>query len=402
MLTANELTVLVVEDDGFQRRTVARMLRSLGARDTMEAADGAKALALLAGDGPVDLIVCDLDMPEMDGTEFLRHLGQANSAVAVIIASAQDRALLRSVEQMARGYGVNLLGVLEKPVTLAGLGDLIARRQPKMAKPSHAGANALSFGVDQILQGLQDKEFEPFFQPQVALASGKILGAEALARWRHPEYGVIGPYAFIAPLEQSGELEVLTLMMLEKSASACRVWRERGMDLTVSVNLSLGSLTDPRLADRVTATVGKAGLDPTYMILEITETAAMTEVAPALENLARLRMRGFGLSIDDYGSGFSNLRKLTQVPFTELKIDESFVSGCAADPSLRAIVESSVEMARRLEIVSVAEGVETEADWEALRTTGCNVAQGFFMGKPMPGRSFLAFCTERQNVVVSQ
>jgi EAL domain-containing protein (putative c-di-GMP-specific phosphodiesterase class I) len=128
------------------------------------------------------------------------------------------------------------------------------------------------------------------------------------------------------------------------------------------------------------------------VIFEITETMAMTEVAAALENLTRLRMRGFGLSVDDYGTGFSSLRQLTRVPFTELKIDQEFVQGCAANPSSRTIVESSVEMARRLGITSVAEGVETQEDWDVLKAAGCDVAQGFLIAKPLENDSFLAFC----------
>jgi EAL domain-containing protein (putative c-di-GMP-specific phosphodiesterase class I) len=395
MSVADGLIALIVEDDDFQRRTVARMLRSLGAREVREAGDGRQALASMQGAAPADLVVCDLDMPEMDGMEFIRHLGQANSAVSIIIASAQDRALLSSVDKMAQAYGVHLLGVIEKPVTLDGLEDLIALHQPPKPQPARDSAGAPSFSLEQILHGVREKQFEPFFQPKVGLASGRVLGAEALARWRHPEHGLVAPYAFIAPLEQSGNIDALTLLMLEKAALACRAWRERGLELTVSVNLSLVSLTDTMLANRITETVRSAGLDPRYMILEITETAAMTEVAPALENLARLRMRGFGLSVDDYGTGFSSLRQLTRVPFTELKIDQSFVTGCAANSSSRAIVESSVEMARRLDIKSVAEGVETQADWDVLRATGCDVAQGYFIAKPMQESSFLAFCVAK-------
>jgi EAL domain-containing protein (putative c-di-GMP-specific phosphodiesterase class I) len=129
------------------------------------------------------------------------------------------------------------------------------------------------------------------------------------------------------------------------------------------------------------------------MILEITETAAMTEVAPALENLTRLRMRGFGLSVDDYGTGFSSLQQLTRVPFTEFKIDQSFVTGCAVNPSSRTIVESSAQMARRLGIKSVAEGVETQADWDLLKAVGCDQAQGYLIAKPMQEHAFLAFCS---------
>jgi EAL domain-containing protein (putative c-di-GMP-specific phosphodiesterase class I) len=393
MSVADGLVALVVEDDDFQRRTVARMLRSLGAREVQEVGDGKQALASIQGAVPADLVVCDLDMPEMDGMELIRHLGQANSAISVIVASAQGASLLNSVNKMARAYGVRLLGVIEKPVTLEGLKNLIALHAPPKPQSARTSAGTPSFSLEQILQGVQQKQFEPYFQPKVALATGKVLGAEGLARWRHPEHGLIAPYAFIALLEQSGNIDALTLLMLEKAALACRAWRERGMELTVSVNLSLVSLADTNLAKRITETVRSAGLDPHHMILEITETAAMTEVAPALENLARLRMRGFGLSVDDYGTGFSSLRQLTRVPFTELKIDQGFVTGCAANASSRAIVESSVEMARRLEIKSVAEGVETQADWDVLQAAGCDVAQGYFIAKPMQESSFLAFCT---------
>lgn len=390
MASAQGLTVMVVEDDDFQRRMVSRMVRFLGALKVMEASNGREALALIRDAPPVNVVICDLDMPEMDGMELIRHLGQANSAASVIISSAQERSLLASVEKMARAYGVRLLGVIEKPLTLEGLEDLIA--QHEQPGPSSAHASDPVFSLDQLLAGIQQSQFEPFFQPQVGLATGRVLGAEALARWRHPEHGMVGPFAFIAPLEQTGNIDGLTYLMLEKAANACRTWRERGFDLTVSVNLSLASLTDTMLAKRITQTVRSAGLDPRHMILEITETAAMTEVAPALENLARLRMRGFGLSVDDYGTGFASLSQLTRVPFTELKIDQGFVTGCAVTPSSRAIVESSVEMAGRLDIKSVAEGVETQAEWEVLKAAGCDLAQGFLIAKPMQESAFLAFC----------
>ena len=392
MTLADHLIALVVEDDDFQRRTVGRMLRSLGAREVREAGDGKQALASIQGTAPVNLMVCDLDMPEMDGMELIRHLGEANSAISVIIASAQDHSLLNSVDKMARAYGVRLLGAIEKPVTLEGLENLIALYEPAKPEPARASAGAPSFSLDQILLGVREKQFEPFFQPKLELATGRILGAEALARWRHPEHGLVAPYAFIATLEQSGNIDALTLLMLEQAARACLAWRDQGKELTVSVNLSLVSLTDTMLANRITQAVRSTGLDPRYMILEITETAAMTEVAPALENLARLRMRGFGLSVDDYGTGFSSLRQLTRVPFTEIKIDQGFVTGCAANPSSRTIVESSVEMARRLDIKSVAEGVETQADLDVLKAVACDVAQGYFIAKPMQESSFLAFC----------
>jgi EAL domain-containing protein (putative c-di-GMP-specific phosphodiesterase class I)/ActR/RegA family two-component response regulator len=386
------LIALVVEDDGFQRRTLARMLHSLGVPAVQEAGDGKQALALIQGTNRVDLVVCDLDMPQMDGMEFIRHLGRLNRKVSVIIASAQPNALLSSVAKMASAYDVRVLGTIEKPVTLEALRKLIVLHEPARSQPAQVPSIAPGFSLKQILHGLREKQFEPFFQPKVDLANGRVLGAEALARWRHPDHGVIPPYAFIAPLEQSGEIDVLTLLILEKAARACATWRERGLELTVSVNLSLVSLSDTTIAERITAIVRAAGLDPLNMILEVTETAAMTEIAPALENLTRLRMHGFGLSVDDYGTGFSSLRQLTRVPFTELKIDQSFVKNCSTNPSSLAIVESSVQMARRLNLKSVGEGVETQAEWDALKAIGCDMAQGYFIAKPMQQSLFQEFC----------
>lgn len=399
MTPAGELVALVVEDHDFQRQTVARMLRALGLLHVLEAADGLQAMGMLWDGMPtsalVDIVVCDLDMPEMDGMELLRHIGQAQCATSVIISSAKERPLLASVEKMALAYGVWLLGVIEKPVTLAALGDLIARRDLPRVSPKPHVVGEQSFGIDEILRGMRHEQFETFYQPKAELASGRTIGAEALARWRHPECGIVAPYAFIAVLEQSGNIDALTFRMLHNAAVACSGWRLNGFDVAVSVNLSLVSLTDTTLADRVTAIVRSAGLAPCHMVLEITETATMTELAPALENLARLRMRGFGLAIDDYGTGFASMQQLTRVPFTELKIDQSFVTDYADNPSSRAVVESSVEMARRLNLRSVAEGVETQSDWNALHALGCDIAQGYFIARPMEEQAFLGFCAAR-------
>jgi EAL domain-containing protein (putative c-di-GMP-specific phosphodiesterase class I) len=395
MNAATNLTALVVEDDGFQRRTVARMLRALGAHRVLEAQDGKAALAAMQSVAPVDLIVCDLDMPEMDGMEFMRHLGQAKSDASVIICSAKERTLVASVEKMARAYGVRLLGLIEKPVTLAGLEDLMAKRDAGTQQLKRIPAGDPSCSLEEILRGVEQRQFVPYYQPKVALATGHILGMEALSRWHHPEHGLVAPYSFISVLELSGNINELTLQILEQAAGACRRMHARNFELTVSVNLSHVSLTDTTMADRITQVVRSVGLESRYIIFEITETAAMTQVAPALENLARLRMRGFGLSVDDYGTGFASLQQLMRVPFTELKIDQSFVTGCSRNVASRVIVESSVEMARNLGMKSVAEGVESQADWNAVKAARCDIAQGYFIARPMEESLFAEFCATR-------
>jgi EAL domain-containing protein (putative c-di-GMP-specific phosphodiesterase class I)/FixJ family two-component response regulator len=383
-----ELRFLVAEDHDFQRRTLVRMLTVLGAKHVAEAADGRAALELFrAAAQPVDIIISDLEMPGMDGMEFIRHVGATGVPVSVILSSALDPALVSSVETMTQAYGIALLGAIEKPVTAQKLGDLIRRYappKPKAAKPA-AGE---PIPLEEIRQGLKNGEFVPFFQPKVKLRDGTVTGAEALARWLHPKKGVIGPYAFIGPLEENGLIDNLTWAMLEKSAKLCRDWTSNGLEATISVNLSLKSLTDPGLADRVTETVQGQGLDPRRMVLEVTESAAMTDIGRALENLARLRMKGFGLSIDDYGTGYSSMQQLSRIPFTELKIDQSFVMSATEKESSKVILASSLEMARKLKLKSVAEGVETRAHWNQLKSLDCDIAQGYFIAKPMDTHTF--------------
>ena len=389
-MTVRGLCFLVAEDHEFQRKALAKILQSLGANDVHEAADGHAALNIIRSPGhKVDIVISDLDMPGMDGMEFIRHLGESGRQISIIIASALERSLLASVATMTEAYGIQLLGVVEKPITPGKLEPLIERYRPPQPKSDRYATAASKFTLEEIVAGLKGDEFEPFYQPKVELQSGRIKGAEALARWRHPRHGFVAPYAFIKPLEDGDLIDSLTWIMLEKSAAFCKTWRATGPHVTVSVNLSLKSLADPQLADRVTELVRDQKLEPRYIVLEITESSAATELGKALENLARLRMKGFGLSIDDYGTGYSSMQQLTRISFTELKIDQSFVANAAKQESARVILESSLDMAKKLKISAVAEGVETQENWDLLGALGCDVAQGYFIARPMESVGFL-------------
>ena len=391
-----DLHMLIVEDDDFQRGILVNILRALGISSIHEAGNGRQALDIIHGSAasaPINVALCDLNMPEMDGMEFLRHLGTEHQRIAVIITSALDGKLLSSVGRMTGMYGINLLGMLEKPILLANLKELLLKYDHEAAARVERPA-VRSFTLDEILLGIRENQFEPYFQPKVELKSCRLVGAEALARWIHPEHGVISPYAFIPLLEQTRNIDDLTLRILEKSAEACRSFHERGQLLSVSVNLSLASLDDTALADKITQLVRASGIDPQYIVLEITESAAMTNVAPALENLARLCMNGFSLSIDDYGTGASNLQQLTRIAFSELKIDQSFVKDFYDNKALRIVVESSIDMAHKLQVKSVAEGVETQQDWDALQAVGCDTVQGYFIAEPMELNKFSEFAAD--------
>ncbi len=383
-MSLNALNFLIAEDHDFQRQSTARLLSHLGAKTVHEAADGHHALAVMANpECSVDVVICDLDMPSMDGMELIRRLSQLEAKVSVILSSALELSLVASVEKMAKAYGIELLGVIEKPITAGKLEPLLKRREQINGQRNRPVAKREAYTLEQILAGLANDEFEPFFQPKLDLASGKVCGAEALARWRHPGDGIVPPSEFIGVLEDSGNIAELMWVMLKKSAAQCSAWRAQGHKSSVSVNLSPNALVDERLAERITAVVTEQGLQPRDMVLELTEAAATTDVGQALENLARLRMRGFGLSIDDYGTGYSSMQQLSRIAFTELKIDQSFVTNASLQESARAILESCLVMARKLNISAVAEGVETQEDWDLLRALGCDQAQGFFIAKGM-------------------
>ncbi|HMC15624.1 MAG TPA: EAL domain-containing response regulator [Albitalea sp.] len=380
------LRLLVAEDHDFQRRVVIGMLERLGVQTIHEAADGRAALDVIQDPArPVDIVISDLEMPGMDGMEFIRHLGQAGAGVSLILASALERKLLASVATMAEAYGMRLLGVAEKPISLERLRSLI---ESHAAAAPRAAPAPPSFTLAQIDAGLRNDEFEPFFQPKVEVATRRVKGAEALARWRHPQLGIVAPFAFIPLLEQNKLIDELTWSILRRSAAQCLRWHAAGFELNVSVNLSLASLADVHLANRVTEIVRAEGLAPRHVVLEITESAAGTDLGKALENLARLRVKGFGLSIDDYGTGYSSMQQLSRIAFTELKIDRAFVANAAHDKSARVILASSLDMARELGLVAVAEGVETEADWALLAELGCELAQGYLIARPMDGKAF--------------
>jgi len=388
-----QLNFLVVEDDDFQRKVVMEMLLSLGATSILHASNGKQALDILENESikQIDIAICDLNMPEMDGMEFLRHLGEGQQQVSIIITSSQDKKLIDSVGKMANMHDIQLLGKIEKPVTPSALKILLSEFLNQKVARKQVAPQAFSYSLVEILDGVHTKQMEPFYQPKLNIETGEIMGAEALARWVHPKNGIVGPGSFIPQLEESGNIDGLTFLMLEESAAACKLCHSKGFHISISVNLSLASLDDTDLANRLIQIVKNAGIEPQYIILEITESAAMTNAAHSLENLARLRMSGFGLSIDDYGTGYSSMQQLTRIPFSELKIDQSFVKDVSDNDALRVVVEQSISMAAKLGVKTVAEGIEGRQCWDLLKEIGCDTGQGYFIAKPMNLESFLNF-----------
>jgi EAL domain-containing protein (putative c-di-GMP-specific phosphodiesterase class I)/CheY-like chemotaxis protein len=395
-IDVRSLRFLIVDDDDDQRFLLSRTLAGMGAARIDEAASGRSALEMLDGTGTTaDVVISDLQMPDIDGMELVRRIGERGLPLAVVLVSALDGALLGSAATMTQAYGVRIIGTIEKPATRDKLAAVLAHYTPPLAAPTAATDIAFEATPESVLAGLSAGQFEPYFQAIVELETGMVVGAEALARWQHPTRGLLGPETFLPHLGRAGYLDELSWIMLALAALEAGRWRRAGLRLTVSVNVSATSLADPSYADAVTQVVAGQGLEPSEMILEVTETEAVINVAAALENVTRLRMKGFGLAIDDYGVGYSSMQELSRMPFTEVKIDRTFVAA-AADAKHRTMIEHTIAVARELGLKTVAEGVETLAEHEMLARLGCDMIQGYFVAPPMDARDFLRWMEERR------
>jgi EAL domain-containing protein (putative c-di-GMP-specific phosphodiesterase class I) len=290
---------------------------------------------------------------------------------------------------MAEEHGVRLLGSFAKPVTARKLAAAVLPYLEGDAR-LEAAPGADTYPMHELREALANGNIHAWFQPKVEASSGRVVGAEALVRWMSHAGHALLPARFLPQVEREGLMAQLTDIVLDQACAACVRWSAEGLPPSVSVNLSQASLADETFPDRIGAIVERHGLHATNVILEVTESVSTASVATVLENVARLRMRGFGLAVDDFGTGYSSLKQLTRMPFTELKVDQSFVRTAHTRQASRAVLESSVEMAAKLGIPAVAEGVETLAQLELVRELGCRIVQGWLFGRAMPAQDLIA------------
>lgn len=375
----NPSRVLIVDDEPEMAAFMAEVAELAGFTPVI-ATDGRSALARLAP--APDVLILDLSMPGMDGVEVLRALVSHEFKGRIILASGFDSAVLRSTAELAASMQLNVVGTIEKPVRAQVLKDLLY----KNLQTRSAAADGAAIAEEDLRAALQSDQILLHYQPQVALADGAWIGVEALVRWQHPQRGMVSPAQFVPLAEQCGLALPLTYCVIDRalsdwSGAQDEFGRWPGL---LSINLPPVGLTDVRFPEEVAERVKARGNITISGQFEITETSVAEDPVLALDILTRLRLKGFKLSIDDFGTGHSSLTQLRRLPLNELKIDMSFVRSMVTDSGSAAIVRNSIMLGKELGLRVLAEGVEDESLWHRLRESGCEAAQGYFIAKPLP------------------
>jgi EAL domain-containing protein (putative c-di-GMP-specific phosphodiesterase class I)/ActR/RegA family two-component response regulator len=381
----NVAGIVLVDDDPLMLKLLQRMLAQLGYTRVAACDCGEKALRHLAGSRDVvDLIFLDINMPGMDGVEFIRRLVEYRYGGSIILVSGENSRILESVERLIEAHRLTALGHLQKPVNPKELSRLIDQLRPNIG---HVGGKRIiehSYDPEEFRLAIARGELVNYYQPKVALSTGKVVGVESLVRWLHPTDGLISPGEFIGLATKHGLLTELTGMVLIAAMRQAMAWCQAGHYLPIAVNVSMDDLTSLDFPDIAASLAASVGLEPQLITLEVTEGQVMRKLSTVLDVLSRLSLKRFRLAIDDFGTGHSSLAQLRDLPFDELKIDQGFVHGAAADATRRAICSASLRMAQQLQMRVVGEGIENRDDWEFLSHLGCDIGQGYFIARPMP------------------
>lgn len=341
-------------------------------------------------------LAIDLIMPDMDGVEVLRELADKQCNSAIIVTSGMGMKVLEAARRSAIKRGLNIVGVLPKPFSVHALRHLLetSDRKTEQVTPVHSNALSWHLSIDDLRAAIDSDDIIMHYQPKISLVDERVVGFEALVRWNHPVHGIVFPDAFIRAAEDSGLMTALTYRCFD-IALRWIAHLEYGSHLTISMNMSAVTFADPDLVDRLYWSCLQAQVDPRRIILELTETSAVDTSAAVLDAMSRLRIKGFALGIDDFGTGYSTMMQLMRLPFSEIKIDRTFVGNMHDNDDSMTIVHSTIELGQRLGLTTVAEGVETAAQMQTLKTLHCDLAQGYHFSRPMSDLHVKRFLSER-------
>ena len=380
-------SVLIVEDHPFQHQYLLNLFHDLGNIRVEAARDGKEAFDWLQKQS-FDLVLTDLLMPGMDGVQLIQRLSALPCKPALAIMSAASRRMIVSASLVAQSMGVDVIGQLSKPVNPAAVRTLMCNLD-KLIKSDKSPANVpLTLTRETLHEAMQSGALQAWFQPKKSLHDGLIVAAEALARWEHPELGLLMPADFLPSLVRLGLEKELLLLFIKQTIAAQANWARQGYDIPVSINLPTHLLDDDDLADELHDYVRTQGGITAKLGFELMECSTTQDISKYYAGACRLRMKGFGLAQDDFGQGFSSYFNLVSTPFTELKIDRALVHGCVENENLASALASIVALGRQLGLEVVAEGVESQEELALLRKLNCDRVQWFLISRAVSSGRF--------------
>ncbi len=363
--------LLIIEDDEFLQELIDRVAKEMGFETQSIRSLSPDCVGLLESDP--DLVLLDLKIPGADGVEVLRAFAEHQFHSPIVLMSGVDTRTLKAARRIGCEHGLNMADTLTKP---------FGRR--KLQATLHSALSMSNMiGPDDLERGIDRGELRLVYQPKRCSKTNRPVGVESLVRWHHPRLGVLAPLRFIGMAEESGLMYRLTDWVLETALRQLKEWELAGIQLTMAINVSSTNLRNPGFPDRCSELVTELELQDPRLILEVTERRAITLDLLTTEVLARLRLRNIELSVDDCGTGFSSLRLLKRLPFSELKIDRSFVKDIVRDRDAWLITRAIVELGHALGLRVVAEGVEDDDTESVLREFGCDQLQGYSIALPM-------------------
>lgn len=388
--------IMIVDDDPIQLQILSALIGALGHGDPRIAGDGEEALAMLAADpGGVALLVCDLAMPSMDGIEFLRHLAARGYEGEVILLSGVEPDVLRAAENLGRIHGLRVIGAIAKPVHIEALQEILNR--VAAPRPLHDSPCGLVDATRaEVLAALDSGAITAWYMPCVELDSCRVTALRALARWEHHELGVLQPSQFIPRLEALDLVEAFSFAMAGRVVAHQVALVARGWRLPIGINMHLASMLSPDAPERLHKLLDAAGLSPADIVLELDESKLTGDMSASVEVLTRMRIKGFGLGIDNFGTGHSSIESLFRLSFSEILFGPNLIRGASLDATMFEILSHSVALGRTLGLRTVGVGIESQSDWELARRMRCEHGCGFFVARAMPPVDLLAWLGARE------
>lgn len=373
------LTVLILDDQPITLNTVKLILNKLDITEIHCCEYAEKALEIIK-DTSIDIVFCDLMMPNMDGIEFINNLARLDFRGQISIMSSAENNIISVANHLCQLLHIKTDYVVTKPISSQQIKSIIYELKSSKEEKIKNKINAPIVTIKDVLFGLENNQFSTYYQPQVSFDSNQVIGVEALARWSHPIHGMIYPNTFLPLIEDYHLERELFDAILDQVLNDISSHR---MPYHVSINLTQVDLEDPNFTEKIIQRCKEYNVKHSTLTLELSEHGIYSDSVDLVTNISRLRLNNFGISIDDFGIGKTSYFQLSKIPVTEIKIDRSFISHCLGDETSQSIVKSICMLSKDLNVRLVAEGVEDNVTWQLLKSYGVDICQGYFTGKPM-------------------